>query len=521
MRTLKKSYHKAFFTLIKAYKRYYFGAQLLKIPFYKLISKQTKLAKWQEKREQRREFLREALNGFKSAKHLYKTFHKESEKWLNSQEFKEKYLDTKHPFPPLLNPDKIDYNAIPAEIAWEWNLPLPPNYDFFYITNGSSASAATHRFLEECNLRSGLMKSPRCPKGVFMRHFDIFKMNTSNNIFACWSGILGYFDSDFFIYRFTKKVPLLYVARDPIEKLQHTINHIDGEGYMGNIANINLTCNYINVGFTRQSYDSNVLPTMKSLCYSSNIMEDYGYSKFMLDSLLKMMKSKISSIHIIEFDDLKPDKAFDTFCKIADTLGFERPKNKEIFTNRINRNRGALITLPTTLYVHNDDLQNVFDGKNEGQNLDSLSKSGGFNIIITLPHYLNEAQKNYADITEQIEPNLIIDDTKVLIIIDKNELKKLKENAPLFEAAKGYLKGYVEALKQNAAELKANYISEEQILEHLRENKDLRLKIKEILDNELNYIKQNHPEFIQKWKYYLEFEKMCAELDGVQNKGEK
>ncbi len=62
--------------------------------------------------------------------------------------------------------------------------------------------------------------------------------------------------------------------------------------------------------------------------------------------------------------------------------------------------------------------------------------------------------------------------------------------------------------------MRASYISEWQILEHLRENKDLRLKIKEILDNELNYIKQNHPEFIQKWKYYLEFERMCAELDG-------
>lgn len=48
------------------------------------------------------------------------------------------------------------------------------------------------------------------------------------------------------------------------------------------------------------------------------------------------MWHKASSIHLVEFNDLKPDKAFDTFCKLADTLGFDKPTNKEIFTNRIN-----------------------------------------------------------------------------------------------------------------------------------------------------------------------------------------
>ncbi|MBS4276287.1 hypothetical protein, partial [Campylobacter vulpis] len=82
--------------------------------------------------------------------------------WLNSKEFKEKYEKENHPYPPLLNPDilnellliecddkqnlksvlkeqafklskealayinaKLDYRLIPAEKAWEMNLPLP------------------------------------------------------------------------------------------------------------------------------------------------------------------------------------------------------------------------------------------------------------------------------------------------------------------------------------------------------------------------------------------------------------
>ncbi|MCR2096035.1 hypothetical protein CUPS5007_09445, partial [Campylobacter upsaliensis] len=52
--------------------------------------------------------------------------------WLNSKEFKETYEDKNHPYPPLLNPDKLNdenyilnYEKIPANLAWEMNLPLP------------------------------------------------------------------------------------------------------------------------------------------------------------------------------------------------------------------------------------------------------------------------------------------------------------------------------------------------------------------------------------------------------------
>ncbi|MBT0755582.1 capsular biosynthesis protein, partial [Campylobacter upsaliensis] len=57
--------------------------------------------------------------------------------WLNSKEFKEKYEDINHPYPPLLNPDKLNdenyilnYEKIPANLAWEMNLPLPRRYEF-------------------------------------------------------------------------------------------------------------------------------------------------------------------------------------------------------------------------------------------------------------------------------------------------------------------------------------------------------------------------------------------------------
>ena len=245
----KKAYTKAFFTLIKAYKRYYLGAQLLKIPFYKLISKQTKLAKWQEKRTQRREFLREALNGFKSAKHLYKTFHKESEKWLNSQEFKQKYLDTKHPFPPLLNPDKINYKNIDAKIAWELNLPIPSYYDFILYSNGSSATALSILFLEKCDI---LHHIGYHPKEIYIAYYNLMSNPpyTKKICLFFWAATVNVKlphlkdDAEHFLCVITKKVPLLKVERDPIGRLKHFINHLGGSSYdiTPTMKRFNLTC---------------------------------------------------------------------------------------------------------------------------------------------------------------------------------------------------------------------------------------------------------------------------------------
>ncbi|WP_270991481.1 hypothetical protein [Campylobacter upsaliensis] len=73
--------------------------------------------------------------------------------WLNSKKFKEKYEDINHPYPPLLNPDKLNdenyilnYEKIPAEKAWEMNLPLPRRYEFVLMFNSCSGSEAMHHF---------------------------------------------------------------------------------------------------------------------------------------------------------------------------------------------------------------------------------------------------------------------------------------------------------------------------------------------------------------------------------------
>lgn len=56
-----------------------------------------------------------------------------------------------------------------------------------------------------------------------------------------------------------------------------------------------------------------------------------------------------------------------------------------------------------------------------------------------------------------------------------------------------------------------NQITEKQVLDYLKKNKKLRLKLKKNLDKELVHIKQSRADIVATWKYYKEFEKICKD----------
>ena len=449
---------------------------------------------------------------------LLKRFLKDSPKvkiWLDSPEFKAKYLDTKHPYPPLLNPDSIDYDSIPAEFAWELNLPLPPNYDLIFFSNGSSATALSILFLEKCNV---IHHIGYYPKDIYLAYYDILKQTSKQKVcLFFWSATtnakLDGFDKDpkHFLCSISKKVPLLFIARDPIGRLRHHFNHLGGSKYdiTPLMKRFNLTCtNYENL-FYKPTYvndksypDFTTFEEYKSLHWAIS-------QSFILDSILKHLKDNISFIHCIEFNDLKPDKVIQTLDKVIDRFGLEQPTNNDIFLNRINRNCGGLTQLPSILYAHPNDLNH-----NKKENLSTLDKSDGFEFIITMPQCIDDKQGDFIDITHEIEKDLIIDNTQILIIIDKQKLHSIRQNTALYTASIKFLKNYINALKKYTQDINDKLINERQILDYLRQHKSARIAVKEMIDNELNYIKEHHPNFIEKWKYYLEFEKMCAELDG-------
>ncbi|EAJ3992002.1 DUF2972 domain-containing protein, partial [Campylobacter jejuni] len=51
------------------------------------------------------------------------------------------------------------------------------------------------------------------------------------------------------------------------------------------------------------------------------------------------------------------------------------------------------------------------------------------------------------------------------------------------------------------------------VLDYFKKNISVAKSYKDILDEELVYIKQHRPDIVASWKYYQEFERMCKELD--------
>ncbi len=68
--------------------------------------------------------------------------------WLASQSFLEKYAN--HPYPPLLNPNTLDYEQISPQIAWELNIPLPPYYKFIYFGSHATGNTGLENLIQRC-----------------------------------------------------------------------------------------------------------------------------------------------------------------------------------------------------------------------------------------------------------------------------------------------------------------------------------------------------------------------------------
>lgn len=498
---LKKAYYKSFFTIIKAYKRYYLGVQFFKIPFYKLISNSTKLHKWQEKCKQRLEFLQNSLKNFKDTKRLYKEFDKQSKIWLNSKEFKEKYLDTKHPYPPLLDPkmlnDKnsaLNYSNIPAEMAWEWNLPLPNNYKFIFLSTHGVGRAATESYLKLC--------------GVYYDD-TVQLLNNEQKYIRFYNELIDPFyptmmvyitevhpqDQEKFISLLEKK-PFLMLIRDPI-------------------LNLKTLCNYP----APNPEDKKDFFTLsdKDFVYFSRYVTHKHLENQRLDDINHILRTFIAKSGIfnlikgeaiiLQTDDVKPSRAFETFQKLAKALNFDAPKESDRRIFEANLVQGMLSAyIPIILKIYDSDFS--IDTKIEPFDIQIST-----NIQFNLPFLEERDGKEFCDIIDFLgfKDNVLSAD--LVIMIEMQHFEILKKDAVLVEKIKNYLKELITSLaEQNEAYKKLSF-TERDILNFLANSPTCRKALKEHLEDRVVWFKENRPDIVESWKCYGEFEEMCAKLD--------
>ena len=385
--------------------------------------------------------------------------------WLISKEFKEKYIQSKHPYPPLLNPDtfndtkeKLNYTTVNADIAWSLNMPLPRRYDAIIIRFVVSGFIALVVFLRKCGASVLELKNTR------QSYEDIYKfLQKSHCNFIVHFDFLhtlnfAYLDS---------KVPVLMLLRDPISRLRTVVNH-GQQKQKNDVFDINEA---IHLAVDRISYEGFDIPNVNILENDLRyIVRLWPYNKI-LEGL-----SDSSFIHYIDMNEITQKRAFQTLKTLANRFHFPPPeeKDRKFFESKIVDKYSHLLPIyfkindNTKLFVH----RRIFAPKEQ---IDILSELKINDLNLELGFFAK------ADEIENFKDN-------------ENLLCKINE--------------YLQALKEKTENIVKNRVNEEQVLSYLAQNKDLAMIYKNHFDEGLKHIKKTRPDIVKTWKYYLEFEKM-------------
>ncbi len=437
------------------------------------------------------------------------------EEWLLSDDFNKRYKKENHPYPSLLDPkklnnenEKINYKNIPAELAWEMNLPLPDNYEFVYPLFGLSGGGALSSFFQKCGLNMHYDFHRSFLKSYYL-NYNLFKERHRNNILYYTEWGLNTLYREKFLSLFLKKVIILFLVRDPISRLKTAVNHHTNNPDK-DVRLFNLSSDFNKI-LNCKKYGTSIVGK-----FANAPMIEYLNFWFFTDRwfLYNSLLSSIRNFEVfyIDMEEIKPAKAFDTMCDLANKFGFKKPTDKKFFEGVMNGD--FLGILPFTLYIHSKDIDNVYSLMKSYENLSSLKDNDSIHLQITSTNLVEfyKQSKEYINFTKEFFDKPLKYEN-LGIFLKPQEFERLKQDSKLFDVTKRYLNNFIEALEERIELEKAKLFKEEDVLNYLKENKELRVKLKNMLDKELVHIKQHRPDIVASWKYYQEFEQMCKELD--------
>ncbi|HEB8230996.1 TPA: DUF2972 domain-containing protein [Campylobacter jejuni] len=414
------------------------------------------------------------------------------EEWLLSDDFKERYKKENHPYPSLLNPKKlndetedINYNNIPAELAWEMNLPLPDRYKFVLIAPHASGQNALRRFLEYTDLNKYFYK---ILSDGLARYKAIYYVN--NTYISCTEVNFKY--SDKFYNMIQNNVGIVRLVRDPISTIKSVVTTFrpfkDKKNQINNFSNLNEIFSQIKFGLGGLD-KPNVNDTGKF------INDTFSQHTFMKPEgsyigYLCLKYLKFNKIIYVDFEELNPEMSYKTILKLSNIFNFKINKPSNFFNQRVYGALTLIFPLELIYNYFNKDINFLITSRFQFMHLpDSHIKNRIYNLNSIL------------GVNQTLDIYVNKEDYKYIQTINIKDIKK-------------YFKFFLDCLHNTLDKLEKLKLSEKDILSFLIQRQEYRLKLKEILDKELQIIKEHRPDIVASWKYYQEFEKMCKELDG-------
>ncbi|MCR2063490.1 DUF2972 domain-containing protein [Campylobacter helveticus] len=365
---------------------------------------------------------------------------------------------------------------------------LPQNYKFLFISFGVSGNAALITFLNLCGLKEVRLAQDNETE-YYSKSREILKSSTSKNFISI------------FFYRNKKRfktarllsydVPILIVLRDPISRFRSMMNYqYLVLNHMGGVIrlkdDLNAILNEILYGDTAK------LTKASQLSYVEDLLSK-GNFKFKTDLAPFLAKDgKSRQVIYIDMQELMPDKAFKTMQKLSSILNFNPPKEED--REKIERKvANDYFFFPRfTFFIDDKDFSWL---KEEIKII--ISK-------VILPNH-KESKSLFLDENDLCYKELSIN-------LEEKHYELIKEDKEIKERLKSYFKEFVKVLDEKVRFRKDNALNENDMLEFFKNNANLALQFKALLDSELTHIKQTRPDIIASWKYYQEFEKICEGL---------
>ncbi|EAI2194020.1 DUF2972 domain-containing protein [Campylobacter jejuni] len=415
--------------------------------------------------------------------------------WLNSNEFRDRYLSTKHPYPPLINPNfiEIDSSRHCAELAWDLNLPLPKHYKFIYISPHGVGAAAFLRYLNQCCdvtcFASWVL--PPDAKERYCLNYMCLNDNTITQYAINISEInLPYFDKYLSLLDFNSKI--ICGVRDPIGILKHNWGRDWSKVLRNYPSEFNLTYDW-------RYYIDYLAHQNHKIKIDINELQQ---GVFIISYLLKYFNK--DNVYYLDMEEIRQSKAFDTMNLLAINFNFTPPHKDKLDLFKIKEFRGYIRYLfPITLYANSKDINNTFYLNTPKNNKNfNIDKTSSIPIILDRKHINHEK----IDIIQEIIKNDLCNDMGVYI--DKNDFKQLEQNNLLFSTIKHYLYDFLYQIKITIDETESKMMKEKDVIDYFIKNKSLVYTFFNIFENDLNHLKQKFPNIINSWTYYKEFEKI-------------
>ncbi|EAI3822667.1 DUF2972 domain-containing protein [Campylobacter coli] len=419
--------------------------------------------------------------------------------WIMSKKFFDTYKNIKHSYPALLDPDKLNdtnqktnYKNICPEDAWNMNLPLPGNYKFMLFRGHGSGGNAMREFLSILGLNGVYDYDQGRGKQRYINNYIKLLNNKENYTATNEYGLPRFqnnqYERDKFFAMFQKNVPIIFQLRDPIEMIKHAYGRKWHKKFV-KVREFDLSYNFNDILEDVQKYNY-PLPV---------IFDEFKDTIFLWKSLISHFKN--FKCYYLDISEIRGEKTFATIEHLSKICDFRAPhKNeKHLFERRVFGGNLRFI-LPLTLYINKDDLNKVTPNT-------VVSKKNS--IVIQILH--STQNKNMIDLTSVINKENINYDFG--IYISDVEFENLKKDNNLYQYTLDYIKIFTIKLQERVCIEDSLMLKPEDVLEHLSKNKEAIVNLKNILDEELSFIKQEYPNILNSWKYYQDFEKIYKDLN--------